>query len=207
MIRERPWAITLIPLLAALTTVALALKLGTDEVEQWRLAARWTARIGFPILIVTYLASSLYRLWPGDWSRALLRDRRWWGLGFAATHTVHLGALVTFFQVSGTRPDTIALIGGGLAYLLLFAMAMTSNRPAMRFLGPNWKRLHSLGIHWLWLVFAFSYAGRIFDPGRATIGWVFTPIALAALGLRLWARFGRRSVSRGPTALRGHRTG
>lgn len=186
---RRPWLITLVVAFAAIVTVALALRTGQDPIEQSRLAARWTARVGFPVFLLTYLASSLYRLWPHPGSRALLRGRRWWGLGFAASHTVHLAALVTFFRVSGETPPTATLIGGGFAYFMLFAMAATSNQAAMAWLGQNWKRLHTLGIHTLWAVYAFSYTGRLFDPERETIGAVFAPLAFAALGLRLWARY------------------
>lgn len=188
-LERRPWLIALAAALGALAAVALALRTGQDGVEQWRLAARWTARVGFPVFLLTYVASSLYRLWPHGGSRALLRRRRWWGLGFAASHTIHLAALVTFFRVSGEAPETATVIGGGFAYLLLFAMAATSNRAAMAWLGPNWKRLHTVGIHTLWAVYAFSYTGRLFDPGREAIGAVFAPLAFAALGLRLWARY------------------
>jgi methionine sulfoxide reductase heme-binding subunit len=59
---RRPWLITLAAALAALATIALAFRTGADPVEQWRLAARWTARVGFPIFIVVYIASSLRRL-------------------------------------------------------------------------------------------------------------------------------------------------
>jgi DMSO/TMAO reductase YedYZ heme-binding membrane subunit len=186
---RRPWLISLTAGIAALATVALALRIGHDAVEQWRLAARWTARVGFPVFLLTYVASSLYRLWPHPGSRTLLRRRRWWGLGFAASHTVHLAALVTFFRASGEAPETATLVGGGFAYLLLFAMAATSNRAAMAWLGRGWKRLHTVGIHTLWTVYAFSYSGRLFDPERETIGAVFAPLAFAALGLRLWARY------------------
>jgi hypothetical protein len=60
---RRPWLITLAAALAALAVIALAFRTGADQVEQWRLAARWTARVGFPIFIIAYVASSLYRLW------------------------------------------------------------------------------------------------------------------------------------------------
>jgi len=188
-LERRPWLITLAAAAAALATVALALRTGHDPVEQWRLAARWTARLGFPIFLLTYVASSLYRLWPHPGSRALLRRRRWWGLGFAASHTVHLAALVTFFRVSGEMPQIATVVGGGFAYLLLFAMAATSNQAAMAWLGRNWKRLHTVGIHTIWGVYAFSYTGRLFDPERESIGAIFAPLAFAALGLRLWARY------------------
>ncbi len=173
--------------LVSFGAVGLGILLGSDIIDQAHVAARWTARAGFPIFILTYSASSLARLWPNDTTKAMLRHRRQWGLGFAFAHTVHLVALVTFLKVSGEPPKLLTLVGGGAAYVLLYAMAVTSNDAAMRALGVWWKRLHRFGIHWLWFVFTFTYFGRIFDPGRMMQGLVLFPICLAALGLRLWA--------------------
>lgn len=177
--------------LAALVSagaVALAMLLGNDLVDQAHLAARWTARVGFPIFILTYCASALARLWPTGPAKSLLRRRRQWGLGFALAHTVHLVALVAFLKISGEPPKVATVIGGGGAYLLLYAMALTSNDAAMRAMGVWWKRLHRVGIHWLWFVFTFSYFGRLFDPARMAQGLILFPVCIAALGLRLWAR-------------------
>jgi sulfoxide reductase heme-binding subunit YedZ len=188
---RRPWLITLTAALAALAVIALAFQIGADQVEQWRLAARWTARVGFPIFIVAYIASSLYRLWPHPGSRALLQRRRWWGLGFAATHTIHLFALITFLRISGeTRPLSVYLVAG-FGYVLLYAMALTSTDAAQRALGRNWKRLHTLGIHWLWFIFFVSYFGRTMEPGKMAEGYIGTTVALAALGLRIAAKLKR----------------
>jgi DMSO/TMAO reductase YedYZ heme-binding membrane subunit len=192
---RHPWLIVIAGGAAALLAVAAGFAMGDGAVEQWRLAARWTARVGFPIFLTAYLASSLYRLWPSDRTRALLRQRRWWGLGFAASHTVHLVALVTYLQISGDSRPASVLIGGGLGYVLLYAMAATSNQASMRTLGRNWKRLHTLGIHYLWFIYAFSYAGRLFDPERQIIGQVFAPIAFAALAVRVWARLRREPLA------------
>ena len=168
--------------------VVFAILLGNDLVDQTHLAARWTARVGFPIFILTYSGAALAKLWPNVTTKSLLRHRRQWGLGFALAHTVHLVALTSFLFVSGEPPQLATVVGGGGAYLLLFAMALTSNDAAMRALGVWWKRLHRAGIHWLWFAFTFSYFGRIFDPDRMAQGLVLFPVCLAALGLRLWAR-------------------
>jgi methionine sulfoxide reductase heme-binding subunit len=167
---------------------------GTDQTESWLFAARWTARVGFPIFILAYAASSLAKLWPGELTRTLWRDRRWWGLGFAASHTVHLYALVTYLNLSGEGRPLGVLIGGGGAYVMLYLMALTSNDAAMRALGKNWKRLHRLGIHWLWFVFAFSYFGRIAEGQELPYAGIAFAMAIAALGLRfaVWAK-GRRT--------------
>lgn len=187
----RRWPLAL-GLALGFLALQLGLQSGLGETESWRLAARYTARVGFPLLIVTYSASSLFALWRGRASAALMRDRRWWGLGFAASHTIHLFALIQFFRTSGEAPSPVAVIGGGAGYVLLFAMALTSNAAAQRALGRNWKRLHRLGIHWLWAVFAFSYVGRIFEPDARWVGIYGFTVAIAALALRIAALRKRR---------------
>lgn len=191
---KQHWQV-LLGLLLGLAALASGLLAGSSATEGWQLAARWTARAGFPLFILTYSASSLTRLWPGPETRALLRGRRYWGLGFAACHMIHLTALVTFLRLSGTPPRLPTLLGGGLAYLLLIAMALTSTDAAMRRLGKWWKRLHRFGIHWLWFIFAFSYVGRIARPETRMIGLVAGGIAIAALGLRIAARFTPRRAA------------
>ncbi len=182
----------LVAVLLSIGAVGLALIVGDDSLEQARLAARWTARVGFPVFILTYSASSLVRLWPQDIWKTLLRFRRQWGLGFALTHSVHLVALSLYNSLAQSVPTLVTLAGGGGAYVILYAMALTSNNESMRALGVWWKRLHTLGIHWLWFIFTFSYAGRLFDPERMTQGLILFPICLAALGLRIAAAFNAR---------------
>ncbi len=75
---------------------------------------------------------------------------------------MHLVALVAYNVVAGTRPDAPTIAVGGGAYLVMFAMAATSNDASVRRLGRNWLRLHKLGVYWLGFVFTFSYAGRVF---------------------------------------------
>ena len=178
-----------IGLAIAVSIVALALGFGWGQgaEEQWRLAARYTARVGLPLFLITYSASSLVRLWPARWSRSVMRYRRQWGLSFALTHSVHLVALAVYNAVAGTIPTAQTLIGGGGAYALLYIMALTSNDASVRALGPWWRRLHTLGIHWLWFIYTFSYAGRIADPARRAEGVIFFGLCLAALALRIFA--------------------
>ncbi|RJF90396.1 hypothetical protein D3876_09095 [Sphingomonas cavernae] len=181
--------------------MSFALWAGSDVIEQSQFAARWTARASFLVFLVAYTASAMARLFPGPVTKALLRRRRQWGLGFALSHTIHLAALITYLSLSGEERPLGVLIGGGLGYALMFAMALTSNDASQRMLGGWWKRLHRLGIHYIWFIFLFSYAGRLADPDRIQIGLVFTPIALAALGLRITARY--KSLRRGRAATAG----
>jgi len=173
--------------LLGLLAIGAGFWLGTGQVEDWQFAARYTARVGFPLFLLTYAASSLVRLWPGDSTRALLRHRRQWGLGFALAHSIHLVALIVYLTLSGESRPIGVLIGGGTAYALMFAMALTSNDAAMRAMGIWWKRLHRTGIHVLWGVFAFSYFGRLFSENQQVTGLVFFPLCVASLGLRIMA--------------------
>ena len=190
------------PLLAGvilgLSALVLGFAIGDDTIERWHLAARWTARAGFPLLIAAYVARPLVQLAPSEVAKGLLARRKWFGLGFAASHTVHLGALATFLTITNQPPETTTLIGGGAAYVLLYAMALTSTDAAKRAMGRWWKVLHKVGIHWLWFVFASSYAGRLSDPDRWVIGAVFTPIAFAAAAIRLaaWIKVRRMQSAR-----------
>ncbi len=185
------WTPIWLALAIALIAIALGVVVGETPAEQAKLAARWTARVALPLFLVAYVASSLLRLWPGELTRALVRRRRQWGLGFALAHTIHLGALA--HNVLNYDPRSLpSLFPGGLAYVMVYVMALTSNDASMRALGRNWKRLHTFGMHYIWFIFTASYALRLFKPEMMTTGLVFTPVMLAALGLRLYARNDRK---------------
>lgn len=179
-------------LAAGLVAVAAALLAGEGPPQQALLAARWTARTAAPVFLVAYLASSLWRLWPGPVTAALLKRRRQWGLGFALAHSIHLAALLVNIIVFRPRPVS-TLVGGGLAYLLIYLMALTSNDASQRLLGRWWTWLHRIGIHYVWLIFVISYTSRAIhaDPAYHVEGRVLAPLFLAALALRLYARHKR----------------
>jgi DMSO/TMAO reductase YedYZ heme-binding membrane subunit len=176
--------------LGASIAIAVGHALADVPLEQWRLSARYTARFSFPILLVTFVASSWHRLAPSAASRFVLLRRRALGLAFATAHTIHLGALVTFNVMAGQVPNPTSLIGGGGAYLLMFAMAATSNDASVRRLGRNWVRLHKLGIYWLWFVFTISYGGRALG-GKLEFA-PFVVLLLGGLGLRIAAARARK---------------
>lgn len=189
---DRRWPPFALALILGGGTALAGWLVGASPAEQALLAARWTARAALPLFLVAYIASSLLRLWPGEITRALVRRRRQWGLGFALAHSIHLGALLHNILNFDSRPLP-TLLGGGLAYLLIYAMAATSNDASMRLLGKWWKRLHSFGIHYIWLIFTLSYLGRFADGDSDHFMTAVTlfPLMIAALTLRLYARVRR----------------
>jgi len=151
-----------------------------------RSVVRGTAESSVCLFLMAFTASSLVRLWPGSATRWLRRNRRYVGVGFAASHFMHLGALVmlglSFPEPFVRELDTLTLVGGGIAYLFITAMALTSSDRAQEWLGGSrWRWIHSLGSYYVWIVFLQSYFPRAWcDP-------VYVPISIllvAAIVLR-----------------------
>lgn len=183
--------------LAALVAGLLA---GSDQIEGWQLATRWTSRVGFPLLILAYVARPLTQVWRSDFSIALLQQRKYLGLGFAMSHSVHLAAIIIYLQISGLPAPVLTLYGGGIGYMWLYAMAFTSNQRAMRAMGKWWKRLHRLGIHSLWFIYLVSYSGRLFEPENRLLGIATVGILLLVAGIRFAAWVKTRRTRNAVTA-------
>lgn len=183
----RAWPI-LLGILVGLIALLYGRELGVDDIDGWRRATRYTARAGLVLFLITYSASSLARLTHGRLVLMVLRDRRWWGLGYAACMMVHAYAFLTLFDTGTAQLPLVVAVGGGAGYALIAAMALTSNRRAMRRLGPAWRHLHQVGIHGLWLIYTVIFAARVIRPGSFIIGLYGLALTLGALALRLAAR-------------------
>jgi DMSO/TMAO reductase YedYZ heme-binding membrane subunit len=164
---------------ALLAALAFVVEGGPGE-EGIRAIVRSTARTSIVLFLAAFTATSLRRLWRAPATAWLLRNRRWVGLSMAASHAGHLAALVALAVVSAeARADMGAttLLGGGLGYAFLAAMAATSNDRAVARLGARrWRALHRTGGWVLWAIFALSYVPR----ALASSGYV--PLAALVLG-------------------------
>jgi methionine sulfoxide reductase heme-binding subunit len=159
-----------------------------------RALIRATARSSLALFLPAFSASSLRRLWRGDLSAWLLRNRRQIGVSFAVSHAVHLAAILALAArfPATFQPGAVTVVGGGLGYVFVAAMAATSSDAAVRRLGARrWKLLHRIGLWWLFVIFASSYlAAPFFDVRYAPAGLA----VLAALGIRIAAAVrGRRA--------------
>lgn len=179
-----PWIAGLVVGLAALL---LGLMQPEDAVRQWQLAARWTARVGFPFLVLVYVARPLTQLWKSEFSKGLLKRRKYFGLGLATCHTIHLYALYTALAVAGQDFTPAQLVAGGGAYAIMYVMAFTSNAAAIKALGKWWKRIHRVGVHWLWVVFAFTYLRDIAEPEKQAYSISAFAMAMGAALIRFLA--------------------
>ena len=153
---------------------------------------RVTARIAFILLLLAMIARPFRQL-TGMGSE-LLRHRRYLGLAMAFVHTVHFGYVVAYLQTSGEPLEMVTLIFGGLAFLLTWIMEATSNNASQRALKAWWRRIHTLGIYYVWLIFMNTFIGVLLatsDPLYVGI----VAVGLVAVSLRI-AVFLRQRFSR-----------
>lgn len=141
---------------------------GSGEAEL-RAVVRLTAMVSLLCFLAAFTASALARRWPGPGTRWLVANRRWLGLAFAASHAGHALAiwqLVRRVPGIGAAIPMQTRVVGGLAYLVIVLLAATSNDAAARWLGPRrWRRLHAVGVHVVWFVFAATYVrGALSSP-------------------------------------------
>jgi hypothetical protein len=145
-----------------------------------RIALHLTARITFVFFFCAFTGNALRDLWPGRLSLWLSRNRDWFLVAMAASHTFHLAAIIAFFQVVGwSKLHLVTLLGGGFVYLLIYALAATAimrlRQDGHGFLAGS-LRLEATALYLIWLIFALA-----FDP-RIVSGWpVYSILAVAAL--------------------------
>jgi DMSO/TMAO reductase YedYZ heme-binding membrane subunit len=177
--------------LAAMVAFVLAVS-GTGE-PGVRAVIRWTARSSLVLFLATFVASSLRRLWRAPASAWLLRNRRALGLSFAVSHALHLaGILALAVRVPTATFEPATVVGGGVGYAFIAAMAATSSDAAVRRLGAlRWRLLHRTGSWLVFAIFAQNYLVAPFvNPAYAPLGLAVA----AALALRLAARQRRRKT-------------
>lgn len=186
---------------AAIVAAVLAVA-GVDEAGLG-MAIRATARTSLVLFTLAFTASALKRRWPSAWTAWLLRNRRQLGVSFASSHLIHL--LLIFARYGGTWNGFVTgtpagtRIGGGLAYVFIALMTLTSFDRTAAWLGPrHWQRLHTVGAYYIWIIFAQSFVGRAFKD-HALIHIVCAMVVLAAMGLRLTAPRGAAVQVPAPT--------
>jgi sulfoxide reductase heme-binding subunit YedZ len=174
-------------LVVAVAAACLGLARGGDRATGWQLAARYTARVAFPLFLAIFVAGPWRRLAPGPVPRWLVARRRGLGLAFVGMFTVHLAALASYALVRGQAPGVATLVVGGGAFAALSALALTSRDAAVRRLGARrWRRLHAFGLYYLWAIFTLTYAGRLARAPGFYVG--FALVCVAALALRIAGR-------------------
>lgn len=179
------------PVVATCTALILALiaatllAMGTGE-EGVRAVIRLTARTSVLLFAAAFAARPLRTLWKSSFTAWLRRRRRQVGLSFAVSHLLHLIAIVVLFMRWDASTSAVTVALGGLGYVFILLMAITSNDASVRWLGARrWSLLHTTGSYLLWIIFANAYVPRgLTQPAYAPLGL----LVVGALVLRILAR-------------------
>ncbi|MGO0629216.1 ferric reductase-like transmembrane domain-containing protein [Pseudomonas sp. SAR267] len=162
-----------------------------------RSAIRATARSSFALFLLAFLASAMVTLLPGNGSRWLLRERRYVGLAFAFSHTVH-GLLIyryaqQFPELFWAGRTVTSSLPGSIGYVFLLLLTLTSFKAPMRLLGGRtWKTLHSTGMWVLAGVFCLSFYKRIPMGGGYSLAFA---LMFSAIALKLTAKLAPRRAA------------
>lgn len=166
--RYRGWAITGWNSVALVTMTALVLAAAGTGEEGVRMLIRATARSSAILFLVAFVARPVRQLWRTDATAFAIKNRRYFGVSMAVSHLIHGIAIVSLATAfpSAYQTNMTTLVGGGLGFVFIAAMAATSSDAAFKTLGRvRWTLLHRTGIWYVWLIFAFTFVP---DPSR---GW------------------------------------
>ncbi len=183
--------------LVALTAVVLtigALVLvmrGAGDVDSIRLVIRLTARVSLGFFCLAFGATAANRIWPNGWTRWAVANRRYLGLSFAVSHFIHAIAISLFIGFYAVQFDEVhpgSNVPGGIGYLFLLAMTVTSFDRTAALVGIRvWRVLHATGAHVLWTIFLISEVSRV-PAGRIHIWFVAPLLLVAAIRILAWWR-------------------
>ena len=186
------WTITYWVASLILLTVALYLATSTWDANSILVTIRSTGRTSLFLFSLAFTASSVYYFWKSPFSKWVLKNRRYIGVSFAVSHFIHLGLIVlislVFSEPFLEDQANSQWIIGGIGYVFIALMALTSSDKAQHWMGiKNWKKLHLIGGYFVWFVFFMTYIKHTkIDPDFYTPFLVFTIVLLL---LRLIKRF------------------
>ncbi|MEX3942833.1 hypothetical protein AB4Y44_25335 [Paraburkholderia sp. BR10937] len=179
--------LTMVVALFAAASSAIA----PDRVASLQYAIRATARTSFILFLAVFLATSFARVVPSALSRALVRERRFIGLSFAASQFFHATALIIYIRTApeafwvGRTPATN--IPGSIGYLMILLLTVTSFAMPARLIGPaNWKKLHLVGVWILAVIFTASFLTRVHQHAAYLVPGM---VMVVAMLLRMAERF------------------
>ncbi|MCX2975612.1 hypothetical protein EYC87_18685 [Halieaceae bacterium IMCC8485] len=189
-------------LIAAVTFAAMVtayLLIGVDTPEPAVNIIRLSVQLASPWVFLAFVARPMTQLFPGNLSKWLLRNRRYFGLSFAAGfgwQAVFIGVLLALHNAYYWKEmhNDIDLLLRMASYVFLVALTITSFYPVRRKMRPeHWRWMHLVGIWYFWAAIWTSYAPMAMSSNAKTIDVVYTVVGLAALFLRVAAYLRARS--------------
>ena len=194
-------AVNSLAVIGYMPTQDLTVPLGISEMIQC------TVRVCVPLLFVAFAASSMPKFIPSPFRKWLMRNRRSFGLGFAAGMAWQM-VFILWLAIahpeyyaeevfSGVSDFIIYRLG---PYCFLVAMTITSFFPVRRKMNRRvWRALHWTGIYYLWFVVedTYWYEVAVYDD-RQIIDYIYVTLGGLAYLARVfeWVRLRVRQMSK-----------
>ena len=191
---QKNWTVLLSTMLA-IGAVVLTIfeKNGVDE-EIVTLTLRLTAWTSLLIYLLIFAARPLNQLVDSQKTRSMKKNRRYFSIAFAGSHTVHLVLIVNFVFGPGIPLQTLVI--GGIAYLFLYLMLITSFDTPAAAIGPvAWRRLNKAGLYWIGGTFFFTLVNNFISNPHSPMHQVLVVLILAAISVRVIAFLKREKPS------------
>lgn len=161
-----------------------------------RMGIRATARVSFALFLGAFLAGALHQLWPGAITDWLKDNKGRFTLGFAASHLVHLGFILTLAASFG--PQTLigrrwgVFVAFVTGFPFIYALALATLLRSRKF----WltSRLFETLAHYL-LLTLFTFAFALHALAKPIFYAPFVLASLAALLIRLASAASSRKVA------------
>jgi methionine sulfoxide reductase heme-binding subunit len=156
-----------------------------------------TARTSALAFLLAFIASPLRRLWQSPLSLWLLHNRRFLGLTMAVSHTYHAVSFVTLdvYVRHLAQPDASPF--ATVAYVLLFAMTLTSFPLTSKAIGSRaWRTLHTAGMYYSWVIFAAGFVTGLEKAWGNPNGMIVYIFMLGLMAMALFTRWLGRRKSR-----------
>jgi methionine sulfoxide reductase heme-binding subunit len=150
---------------------------GNLTVNPIQAATQRTGQIAIVLLALSFACSPVKLFIPWHFLSFLRKTFGLYAFYYAVIHVILFAVVdngLNFHLLINAVTTKPFIIIGSIVFLILLAMAVTSNKPAKARLGKNWKRLHRLvyiaaplaGIHFAWALKGdlFHLSGNIFWP-------------------------------------------
>ncbi len=140
----------------SLLIIQAAMRIDLSAAEAVSSMIQLTVRCAVPWVFVAFAASSMQVMFPGTFSRWLLRNRSMFGLCFAAAMGWQLLFILWLVGIhTEYYVDEVYVLSdvveGVVGYAFLIAMTLTSFKFGRQLLTQKqWKLLHKSGIYWIW---------------------------------------------------------
>ena len=152
-------------------------------------ALRLSAQLAFVNYVIIFVARPSRQLLPNGFTGSLLRKRPYFGVSLAAIMSVHLALIAwLFIFVIHERPPLLTLIAGGVAYLFILLMLLTTYAAPARALGArNWRRLHKTGLYYIGAIYLNALVGDVIGKPSDPVYLAIGVLMVFAIAVRLAA--------------------